>query len=414
MVRAGLFERAGTGRFSLLRILVVLAAVAAFVQIVSFAISDQVAGGRPELALRVDGRNWKALMAGAEMALKEEKFEEAVLDAQLALRADPLAAGALRVLGIVEEKHGASDRTERLIRAAADVSRRDVIPQAWLLGRNLQSGDLPQAMSRLDLIFRTANSTVSAKLVSLLLPLLSNDDATREVAKLLERRPPWRSNFLTQVSQEGQDLRAVSALYSALGESSAPPGADELRPFLDRLIRTGQVEDAYVVWTQSLPPERLSTLGYLYNAGFEYPVSHLPFDWVFGRVDAAMVELSSEINPPVLKVGFVGGRVSQPLVSHLIALPPGTYRFAGREQSYSLANERGLRWRISCLKEPDGSLAETPPLLGDTPWRTFTVSFDVNLDCPVQNLQLELRARVALEQEVSGEASFADLSIAKP
>jgi len=179
------------------------------------------------------------------------------------------------------------------------------------------------------------------------------------------------------------------------------------------LIRSGQGEEAYVVWTQSLPPERLSTLGYLYNAGFEYPVSHLPFDWVFGRVESAMVELSSE-SPPVLKLGFVGGRVSQPLVSHLIALPPGTYRFTGREQSYSLANERGLRWRISCLKDPDGSLLETPPLLGDTPWRTFAVTFDVNLDCPVQNLQLELPARVALEQEVSGEASFADLSIAKP
>jgi len=269
-------------------------------------------------------------------------------------------------------------------------------------------------MSRLDLILRIQNAAISGKLISLLLPLLSNDDVTRELAKLLERRPPWRSYFLNQVSQEGQDLRAVSALYSALSGSSAPPVADELRPFLDRLIRTGQVEEAYVVWTQSLPPERLSTLGYLYNAGFEYPVSHLPFDWVFGRVDAAMVELSSETNPPVLRVGFVGGRVSQPLVSHLMALPPGTYRFTGREQSYSLANERGLRWRIFCLKEPDASLLETPPLLGDTPWRTFAVTFDVNLDCPVQNLQLELPARVALEQEVSGEASFADLNIAKP
>ena len=74
----------------------------------------------------------------------------------------------------------------------------------------------------------------------------------------------------------------------------------------------------------------------------------------------------------------------------------------------------GLRWRIFCLKEPDGSLCETPPLLGDTPWRTFAVTFEVNLDCPVQKLQLELPARVALEQEVSGEASFADLNIAKP
>ena len=83
------------------------------------------------------------------------------------------------MLGIIEEKHGkdGSDMTERLMRAAADVSRRDVIPQAWLLGRNLQAGDLAQAMSRLDLIFRTQNSAISAKLVSLLLPLLSNDDA---------------------------------------------------------------------------------------------------------------------------------------------------------------------------------------------------------------------------------------------
>ena len=180
MVRAGLFERAGTGKFSLLRMLIVLAAVAALVRIVSLAISDQVAVGQPELALRLDGGNWKALMVRAEMALKDEKSEEAVLDARSALRADPLAAGAFRVLGIVEEKYGkdgVSDRTERLMRAAADVSRRDVIPQAWLLGRNLQSGDLAQAMSRLDLILRTQNSTISAKLVSLLLPLLSNDES---------------------------------------------------------------------------------------------------------------------------------------------------------------------------------------------------------------------------------------------
>ena len=163
MVRAGLFERASTGRSSLVRMLIVLAAVAALVQIVSFAISDQVAVDEPELALTLDGRNWKALMARAERALREEKSDEAVRDARSALRADPLAGGALRVLGIVEQKHGSADMTERLMRAAADVSRRDVIPQAWLLGHNLQAGDLPQAMSRLDLIFRTQNSASFSK-----------------------------------------------------------------------------------------------------------------------------------------------------------------------------------------------------------------------------------------------------------
>jgi len=207
MVRAGLFERAGTGGFSLLRILIVLAAVAALVRIVSLAVSDQVAVGRPELALSLDGGNWKALMVRAEKALKDEKSEDAVLDARSALRADPLAAGALRVLGVVEEKHGkdgVSDKSERLMRAAADVSRRDAMPQVWLLGRHLQSGDLAQAMSRLDLIMRTQNSTLAAKLVSLLLPLLSNDDATRELAKLLERVRPGDRAFSSKCLRRGK------------------------------------------------------------------------------------------------------------------------------------------------------------------------------------------------------------------
>jgi hypothetical protein len=405
--------RAGTRQFSLSRILLVLAAAAALVRIVSFSISDQVALNQPDLALMLDGQNWRALVARAGVALREEKTEEAVRDARSALSADPLAGGAVRMLGLVEQKHGSVDTTERLMRAAADASRRDVTAQTWLLGRNLQAGDLPQALSRLGVIL-TQDSPTSRTLVSQLLPLLNEDEPRRELAKLLSRRPPWRSGFLGQVSQEGQDLDAVSALFSTLRESPAPPLAEELRPFLDRLIRAGRAEQAYFVWRQSLAPERLSQLGYLYNASFEYPVSRLPFDWVFGHVDSAVVELSSQTSPAVLQVGFFGGRVGQLLVSHLLALPPGTYLFTGREQSASLANERGLRWRIFCLEQADGSLAETAPLLGDTPWRRFAVSFDVGPDCPVQNLQLELPARVALEQEVSGVASFAELNITKP
>ena len=57
---------------------------------------------------------------------------------------------------------------------------------------------------------------------------------------------------------------------------------------------------------------------------------------------------------------------------------------------------------------------QTPALLGDTPWRSFAVSFEVPGECPVQKLQLELPARVALEQEVSGVANYADLNIARP
>ena len=218
MVRAALLQRASSGRSGFVRMLIVLAAIAALVQIVRFAISDQVAIDEPELALTLDGRNWKALMVQAEKALREERSDDAARDVRSALRADPLAGGALRALGIIEQKHGSAETTERLMRAAADVSRRDAIAQAWLLGQNLQSGDLAQAMSRLDLIFRIQNSG-AAKLVSLLLPLLSHDEARRELATRLAARPPWRSGFLNQVAREAPDLNAISALYSALNEA---------------------------------------------------------------------------------------------------------------------------------------------------------------------------------------------------
>ena len=133
------------------------------------------------------------------------------------------------------------------------------------------------------------------------------------------------------------------------------------------MIGAGRAEQAYLLWTQSLPPERLSKLGYLYNAGFEYPVSNLPFDWVFAKVDSAIVELSAETDTPVLQLGFFGGRVSKPLVSHLLTLPPGTYRFTGREHSDALMNERGLRWRIFCLERPDESITRRRHLSATRP-----------------------------------------------
>ena len=67
-------------------------------------------------------------MARAEKALNVESFEETIQRRSIGLALRSLAAGALRVLGVVEEKRGSSGATEPLMRAAANVSRRDVDP----------------------------------------------------------------------------------------------------------------------------------------------------------------------------------------------------------------------------------------------------------------------------------------------
>ena len=111
-----------------------------------------------------------------------------------------------------------------------------------------------------------------------------------------------------------------------------------------------------------------------------------------------------------MNVDFFGGRVKFEHVSHLLNLAPGSYRFQGRERAQALQNERGLQWRIACADGEGESLGTTDPLNGDIAWRPFAVDFTVPTGkCFYQYLVLELRARAALETEVVGRVSYADL-----
>ena len=113
-----------------------------------------------------------------------------------------------------------------------------------------------------------------------------------------------------------------------------------------------------------------------------------------------------------MNIDFLGGRVKFEHVSHLLNLMPGPYRFQGRERSQALQNERGLRWRIVCVGDDAQTLGTTDLMSGDTPWRTFAVDFSVPADkCLYQKLVLELPARAALETEVVGRVSYADLEL---
>jgi len=199
-----------------------------------------------------------------------------------------------------------------------------------------------------------------------------------------------------------------------LNAGPTPLRSEELRPYLSKLIEVGRLEQAYLTWLQHLPPDRLSQLTHLYNGRFQYELSNLPFDWSMQPVRGAAVDLARGAQDTVLRVGFSGTRVPFRHVSHRLVLPPGDYRFTGSVKADRLQNERGLRWRIFCIENPEASLGETDLVAGNVPWRNFQVDFSVPTSaCRAQNLILELPARVALEQQVSGLISYAALDIQK-
>ena len=158
--------------------------------------------------------------------------------------------------------------------------------------------------------------------------------------------------------------------------------------------------------------ERREEADLLYNQSFRYQLTNLPFDWVIAPVPNAVVRFDTQAGAQVMNVDFFGGRVKFEHVSHLLNLAPGSYRFQGRERAQALQNERGLQWRIACADGEGENLGTTDPLNGDIAWRPFAVEFTVPTGkCFYQYLVLELRARAALETEVVGRVSYADLDL---
>ena len=295
---------------------------------------------------------------------------------------------------------------------ASRVDQRSLEAQLWLLNQDIQNARIPEVLRRIDVLLRGQNVQLQDRLTSALVPLLTSEAYRSAFVAVLEMGPNWRSHVLESLAASANDLAGLGRLYASLRTIRNPLTAEELEPFLNRLVKEGRLDDAYNAWTQSLPPERLSNLGYLYNARFQFTITNLPFDWVFAPVDGALARAEIENGRRILNVDFFGGRVAFQHVSHLLTLSPGSYRFSGQERSQNLQNERGLWWRLACVGGTNATLGATDLVVGETPWREFRVNFEVPKDnCPYQKLVLELPARANIETEIIGGISYADLEI---
>ena len=395
-------------------IIFLIALVAAGVRIVSFALGDMLRQENPSLSLIFDSGQVTARTLLAERALQEHETlqQDAESSARAALRSNPVSARALTVLANVAENRNDEAQALNLFRLASRASLRDLTPQVWLLQREIQAGDISAVMDRLDVIFRATDPRILQPIVIALMPLITDQRFRPRFVQLLQADTPWREMVLREVSRGTKDLAGLNALFLSLQAGSPPPSGEELSEFLNRLVREGWIDQAYLSWSKSLPQDRLEKSEYLYNARFQYPLTNLPFDWFMPPIQGATMGVTTEDPRRVLNVDFFGGRVRFANVSHILSLAPGTYTFSGQERADNLRNDRGLRWRIYCLQDPSSSLVTTSPLNGIQPWRAFSFEFKVpDDDCRYQNLLLELPAQAVLETEISGGVSYANFQI---
>ncbi len=333
-----------------------------------------------------------------------------------ALLDDPLNARALRILGQLADEAKDDARAMWYMQASAQLSIEESFAVYWLMRKSSEKHDYAAALYYADAFLRTRPQFLAYALPTLV-QMAENKDASDGLKKLLSGNPPWRVAFFDALPTSVSDARTPLELLLAVRDTPTPPTAADLRGYLNFLIRHKFYALAYYTWLQFLPPEQLSNVGLLFNGTFETVPSGLPFDWLLTPGVGVTIDVTAAPDNDgqrALLVAFESGRVDFHSVTQLIMLAPGIYQFHGKYKG-EVVGQRGLKWRIACAGGAIASIGESVMIAGMTSiWKNIEFSFTVpGADCPAQYLRLDLDARMASEQFVSGSMWFKELRIAR-
>ena len=334
--------------------------------------------------------------------------------ANAALRRDPLNAQALRILGQLAAVDKKYDAASKLMNAAVQLSLHESIAVYWSMVAAAEAKDYKATTYYADVLLRT-RPRLDKYVVPILAKIAEDKASSGLVEAALDKNPPWREQFFAALPSSVEDARTPLDLLLGLSKSPTPPTSAEIAPYVKFLIGRKLYDLAYYTWLQFLPVDELREAGLLFNGNFDVAPSGLPFDWVINQGSGVTVEIVP--NPDshgnhALLVDFAYGRVDYHSVRQLVMLVPGTYEFKGQYKG-QLFGPRGLKWRIVCASGP--TIEESPMIIGTMPsWRTVAFTFTVPATgCRAQYVRLDLDARMASEQLVSGSIMFDELQISR-
>ena len=147
-------------------------------------------------------------------------------------------------------------------------------------------------LQRIDIILRGQNWQVIERLSPALAQIVMREPYRLAYAKLLLTNPPWRPFAI--LIRDSTDISGLTNLFAELQALGPGPTEKELQLVLNRLIQDGMFDEAHDIWMRSLPTERREEADFLYNQGFRYRLTNLPFDWVIEPVANASVGFETQ------------------------------------------------------------------------------------------------------------------------
>jgi hypothetical protein len=345
----------------------------------------------------------------ASHAARESPLPVEVL--RRALAADPSNAKLASLLAAAERRAGAEDVAGRLTEAAAGLSAHETFAHFWLYSKALADGDGAGAVARLDTILRTDPNALASLMAAARLRRWPEPFAAA-LAGALAKRPPWRAALIGWLSEKEPVLDPAIRVAKAMSATDGPMTTPELAVLLSRLVAGGEPDVAYGFWEASLPDDRRAFLGPLFDPRFELEPLGGPFEWLAGTDPG--VSLEFQLDPPhrgrVALIDVLLGQRPGPLLSQVVTLSPGPWRFSGKIALDKIDAGRGVRWMIGCIGGQ--TLGQDTPRTGDLTWESASFTFTVPASgCEAQLLSFSVFAPTTADSRLSGRIRIAELEM---
>lgn len=333
------------------------------------------------------------------------------------LRENPANVAALLLAAREAERRASFDEAARAYAAAYQVAPldREVLHAASVF--YLAQGKAAEALVLLGRLVEHYPATREHAF-----PVIADMLARREPAgamdAILAREPSWLGGFIVSSCKRGVDPAVLAPLLMRrIAAASAKPAETDC--LMERLRGSGRWDEAYQVWLNTLPRERLNDVGFVFNGSFEFAPSGVGFDWMPTRQTEREVGHSVEMARTTggagrrsLRVTYNGKRQSGMPIAQYLRLPPGRYEFFGLGRSDAMRAGRGVHWTIRCVKDgvAGAAIATSERFTGSSEWRRFGSEVAVTPACPGQILQLEPVGADESAAYITGAAWFDDLA----
>ena len=334
------------------------------------------------------------------------------------LRENPAQVAALLLVAGEAERRANPDEAARAYAAAYQLAPldREVLQAASAFF--LAQGKVTEALVLLGRLVEHYPDT-RERAFPVIAAMLASKEQASALDAITARDPQWLGPFIVSSCQRGVDPSVLMALFmKRVSTASATPA--ETACLVERLRGAGRWEEAYQVWLNTLPRERLNEIGFIFNGSFEFAPSGVGFDWTPTRQperesghSVEMARSTGGAGKRSLRVGFNGKRqVGNPIAQYLV-LAPGRYVLEGMGRSDGMRAGRGVHWTVRCVSEgrPGATIASSERFTGSSEWRAFDFELTIAPACRGQILQLE---PVVVEEGpayITGAAWFDDLRL---